>query len=337
MLPAYMPFTTLSPFTARILAGLVGPTVVYQPLKKNIPDELSTLASQGLIEIRTPIADDDDERVSAALAEFTDWVRLNPGPSTPGTGFFSARQGEIPFFDETSINRIRSDINRYHSADPRADGLEAGFTARLFLAVAQENDLAADLLDHDLNRFRTLEKDFLDALTDANDATFNREAYGGTFWREDPGAMLTGQRIRAWSHQAAADADLPELLVTTSRSVMDTLLDSYGETLNLERLADIRLAVRSVDAVPILGRVLAGLAHQDALLSADFASFSALGSDAADDTAASVTLFGAANHTPAAVIHQLAPVTAASHGGEDTPKSVRHTLFLLVESCCQGW
>jgi hypothetical protein len=186
MTPAYMPFTYLSESTARILNRLVGPMVIYQPSKKNIPDGLSTLASQGLVEIRTPITDDDD-RVCAALAEFTDWVRLNPGTSTPGAGFISARQGEIPFFDETTINRIRSDIKRYHSTDPQVDVSEAGFSARLFLAVAQENDLAADLLDHDLHRFKVLEKDFLDALKDTDDVTFKREASGETLWREDPG------------------------------------------------------------------------------------------------------------------------------------------------------
>ena len=228
MIPAYMPFTYLPESTASVLTRLVGPMVVYQPTKKNIPDGLRTSASQGLVEIRVPVTHDDD-RVCAALAEFTEWMRMNPAASTPGAGFFSARQAEIPFFDETAVNRIRSEINRYRSPGPRADQSEAEFSARLFLAVAQENDLATDHLDHDLNRFNALENDFLETLTDADDAGFPRKAYGETLWREDPGAKLTGQRIRAWFKLAAADAEPPDLLVTTSASVMDTLVETMAK------------------------------------------------------------------------------------------------------------
>jgi hypothetical protein len=40
MTPAYMPFTYLSESTARILMALVGPVVIYQPLKTNIHESL---------------------------------------------------------------------------------------------------------------------------------------------------------------------------------------------------------------------------------------------------------------------------------------------------------
>lgn len=331
MIPAYMPFTYLPESTARVLTRLVGPIVVYQPSEKNIPDGLRTLVSQGLVEIRTPVIHDSD-RVDAALAEFTEWMRMNPAASTPGAGFFSARQGEIPFFDETAVNRIRSEINRYRSPGPRADDSEAEFSARLFLAVAQENDLAADRLDHDLNRFKTQEKDFLETLTDADDATFPRKAYGDTLWREDPGAKLTGQRIRAWFKLAAAAAEPPELLVTTSASVMDTLMETHGESLNLARLAEIRLAVPPADVPPPLDRVLADLAIRDSLPDTHLEPFTALAADAASETGVTVTLFCAANRSPATVLGRIAPAADGPTEKNDNPESLRHTLFLLVGS-----
>jgi hypothetical protein len=329
MTPVYMPFTYLSESTAIVLNRLVGPMVVYQPTEKNIPADLRTLASQGLIEIRVPVTRDDD-RVCAALAEFTEWMRMNPTTSTPGAGFFGARQGETPFFDENAVNRIRSEIHRYRSPGPRADESEAEFSARLFLAVAQENDLAADQLDHDLNRFNALENDFLETLTDADDAGFPRKASGGTLWREDPGAKLTGQRIRAWFKLAAA-AEPPDLLVTTSASVMDTLMDAHGENLNLARLAGIRLAVPPADAPPLMGRVLADLAAGDSLPDTHLGSFTALAADAADETGITVTLFGAVNRSPAAVLGRMAPDADSPARETDSPEPIRHTLFLLVE------
>ena len=332
---AYMPFTYIPESTARILSALVGPVVIYQPLKKNIPESLSALASQGFVEIRTPMTQDDD-RLCAALAEFTDWARMNPGKSTPGAGFFSARQGEVPFFDETTINRIRTDIKRYHQsdhpADDQTDETQAGFSARLFLSLAQENDLATDRLDHDLNQFKALEKDFLVTLKDADDVGFNRQAIGGAIWRDDPGAKLTGQRIRAWATLAAADAELPQLLITTSRAVIDTLLETRGETIGLEKLADSRLSIPSAGTAPVLGRVLAGLAAQETLTSADFSPIAALAADAASEPAVSATFFVAANRTPATVIRRMAPATAAPPEENGKVKSVRHTLIVLVEN-----
>ena len=334
MIPAYMPFTYIPESTARILTALVGPVVIYQPSKKNIPEGLSVLASQGLVEIRAPMTHDDD-RLRAALAEFTDWARMNPGKSTPGAGFFSARQGEIPFFDETAINRIRSDFKRYHHsdhlADPQSDKSEAGFSARLFLALAQENDLATDRLDHDLNRFKALEKDFLESLKDADEAGFNRQVLGAGIRRDDPGAKLTGQRIRAWATLAAAAAELPQLLITTSRAVVDTLLETRGEAIGLEKLAGSRLSVPSAGTAPVLGRVLADLTAKETLSSADLLPFAALAADAAAEPAVTATVFVAANRTPATVIRQMAHATAAPLEENGKPKSVRHTLILLVE------
>ena len=335
MTPAYMPFTYLSESTARILTALVGPVVVYQPLKTTIPESLGALASQGLVEIRTPITRDDD-RLRAALTEFTDWARMNPGKTTPGAGFFSQRQGEIPFFDETAINRIRSDINRFRQSDGQADleveETEVEFSARLFLALAQENDLATDRLGDDLNRFKALENVFLETLKDADEVGFNRQAFGAAIWRDDPGATLTGQRVRAWATLAVADAVLPELLITTSRAVIDTLLDAHGEALHLERLADIRLPIPPDGTAPVLGKMLVDLANRETLPSADLSSIASPAAEAASGPAVTVTLFGAANRTPATVIRRMAPSSLASSGENEKPKSVCHTLIILVES-----
>ena len=335
LISAYMPFTYLSEPTARILASLVGPVVVYQPLKMAIPASLTALVSQGLVEIRTPIVRDDD-RLRAALGEFTDWARMNPGKRTPGAGFFSQRQGEIPFFDETAINRIRSDIHRYHSsgrlADRQTQITEVAFSARLFLALAQENDLSTERLDQDLNRFKALETDFLKILAGDDEAGFNRQPFGAEIWRDDPGAKLTEQRIRAWATLAAADAAMPELLITTSRVVIDTLLETFNGDLHLERLADIRLPVTSTGAAPVLVGVLADLAHRESLPSADRSAFASLAADAVSEPAVAVTLYGAANRTPATVIRWMAPSSAALSGENEKSNSVGHTLIVLAES-----
>ncbi len=210
--------------------------------------------------------------------------------------------------------------------------MEAEFSARLFLALAQENDLATDRLDDDLNRFKALENILLDTLKDADEAGFNRQAFGASIWRDDPGAKLTGQRVRAWAALAAADAVPPELLITTSPAVIDTLLDTHGEALHFERLADIRLVIPPAGKTPVLGKMLVDLANRESLPSADLSCFAAPATDAVSESAATVTLFCAANQAPATVLRRLAPASLAPVGENETPKSVCRTLILLVKS-----
>lgn len=336
MTPAYMPFTCIPESTARLLTALVGPVVIYQPSPRRISKALLSLASQGLAEVRTPLTR-DDSRLNTALTEFMEWARLNPATATAGAGFFSVRQGEIPYFDETTINQIRFDIKQHRPTDRQSTSqadqqsgrqineTEAGFSARLFLALAQENDMATERLDHDLKQFKALEKDFLDTLKDADDAGFERQALGGAIWRDDPGAKLTGQRIRAWATLAAADAKPPELLITTSPSVVDTLLDSRGEAIGLEKLADLRVPVPSAAEPAMLTQVLADLAASDVLSLAD-----QLPANATIEPAVSLTLFGAINRTSASVIGQMATITAAPPSATANPESIRHTLIVLV-------
>lgn len=338
MTPVYMPFTYIQESTARRLAALVGPVVIYQPSKNNIPADLSALASQGVVEIRIPI-DRDEDRLRTALVEFKEWARMNPAASTAGADFFGARQGEIPFFDETAINRIRSDINRYraadqqagvqsdHQADHQVDEMAAGFSARLFLALAQENDRTTERLDHDLKRFKAQEKNFLESLQDTDETGFDRQATGGAIWRDDPGAKLTAQRIRAWASLAAADVHLPEVLVTTSPAVIDALLETSAAAFGLEKLGDLRLSLPSDATAAPLGRLLADLAAKETLSSADL-----LPIEAVCEPAANVIMCVAANRKPASVIRQIADIEATPSGANQSPESHRHTLIVLVNA-----
>ncbi len=331
MKPAYMPFTHVSADSARLLKALVGTVVVYQPLGTQIPEYLARMASQGLVETRAPMSG-DDARLQAALAEFKAWAQMNPGRSTPGAGFVGARQGEIPFYEETAINRIRSDLNRYRFPDQGPDDMDAAFGVRLFLAVAQENDQAGDLLDRDLNRFSTLEQAFLEALNDADEVGFDRRAPGGAIWQEDPGARMTGQRIRAWARLAQADPAGPDLLVTTSAAVMETIIEAHGDAMGLHQRAAVRIVIPPVDSAPLLGPVLADLAAAQRLSAEALSTFESVAA-ATGEPAATVTLFATEGRSVAGLIRHLAAETAAPTDSpiEADPAAGRLGLIVVVE------
>lgn len=331
MKPVYMPFTYLTEPTARILSALMGPVVVYQPLENRVDDSLTALADQGLIDIRTPLTGDEN-RLAAALSEFTQWAGENPGRSTPGADYVGSQQGNVPYFDDSSISRIRSEIKQYKGRPADTNAQETGFSARLFLAAAEQNDRTTAHLDQDLKQFKALEQGFLDSLVDSDEADFSRRALGSQIWQEDPGAKRTEQRIRAWAALAAADPELPDLLITTSPAVVDTLVETKGEAINLEQLAMLRFPVVQADAPPILAKTLAELAQRPSLTADACEAITALSSDGLDDPALAVTLYAAIDCPPASVIGQMAPAGALPAEKKPSQGKARHTLILLVES-----
>jgi hypothetical protein len=328
---AYFPFTQLSEQNARLMAALVGPVVVYQPIKTAVPAKLEALASQGLVEIRTPLAGNDD-RLRAALAEFSEWARLNPGKSTAGADFVGSRQGEVPFFDETAVNRIRSDIKRFGKPSLPETETDDGFSSRLFLALAQDNDLAVAGLGQDLDHFSSLEKEFLGTLEDADAAGFSREGVGGRLWREDPGATHTVQRIRAWARLMAADDQPPQLLVTTSSAVVETLIEAHAEASPFELLAEMRLRLTPDETTPVMGPLLTELAGAESRPAADLSAFGLPTIDLASDPGISVALYAAADMTPARFIGQLTPSAGLAKLPSDPSTAARHTLITLIGS-----
>ena len=330
MTPIYMPFTYLPESLAHVLAGLVGPVAVYQPLETGVSASLVAMVEQGLVEMRTPLTG-DEQRLKAALAEFTQWASQNPGRSTPGPGFVGSQQGKVPFYDERSISRIRTDIKQYGTRPSDTDDRDAGFSARLFLAVAEENDRATANLDQKLSQFKLLEKGLLDSLVDADEADFSRHTLGSEIWREDPGARNTEQRIRAWATLAAADGRLPEMLITTSPAVIDTLIENRGEIIPFECLASIRLPVSSAGDAPILDPVLSDLAARQSLSADDCDAFTALNDDKGSGSTAAITLYAAIDCPPASMIRQMAPATVTMPEKNLSQKGARHTLILLVE------
>lgn len=325
---AYMPFTYLSESIARVLHALFGTVTLYQPLKTNIPEDIKWLSEQGLIEIRTPI-DQENERLHAALSEFTEWSRTNPGTSTAGSDFLLARQGEVPFFGETAINRIRSEIRHHGRADREQKMLELAFRSRLFLSVAQENDRTADSLGQDLARFDSMEKDFFSTLEGAEGTRFNRTFLGASSRQEDQGAKQTRQRIRSWATLAAA-GPLPEVWVATSPAVMDHLLEMDGEPLTIEKLIEIPLGDPLADVSAALIPTLDALARQETLIRQDFSSLEVLAAEPQSTAEVTLSLFAAMNRTPVEVLRHLAPHIAVAR--EETEK-IHHTLIAFVEGC----
>jgi hypothetical protein len=327
----YMPFTYLSKPVASILHALFGTVAVLQPLKSAIPEELVDLSDQGLIEISAP-AESDDERLSAALLEFTEWARMNPGTSLAGAEFFGTRQGEVPFFDETSVNRIRSEIKHHGSTVDERGESDFLFSARLFLALAQENDRATDSLDRDLETFKAMEKDFLASMMDAGDTRFNRQSLGTQLWQEDQGAKLTQQRLRAWATLALA-GNLPDFFVTTSCATMETLEEHFGSIAKLEKLAAFTTKCPSSDETGRFKPLVEELLQQTDLSMIDPQSLRFPDVESSFTDRIQLSIYKVANMGPTAFLQSVAPKGLMDEKMADGEASA-YTLIFYVECKC---
>ena len=322
---AYMPFTYLSHSTAMALNYLFGPVTLYQPLKSVVPQELIALSEQGLLDIHTPVEQEDD-RLQMAVLEFFEWAKMNPGASMAGSEFLGTRQGEVPFYDDTSISRIRSQIKTHGISNKEKEQSEALFRLRLFLTVAQENDRATESLNRDLTTFNQMEQHFLSTLVDADEGPFNRQQVGKTKWPEDQGAKQTRLRLRSWA-ALAGFGPLPEILVTTSQAVMDDLLERDQEKIRIEKLAVVSTTKHEAGEKGLLKPALEELAQQSDLSLFDPLSLKLPG---LSETGFRITLFAALNKAPIDLLHLLTPDVFIG-GKQDEQATLCHTLIVLVE------
>ena len=170
----------------------------------------------------------DEDGLRRATADYRAWAERHSGSPL---AFFKSQQGRIPFFEESSLSRIRSDIKR--GSEERMDDASADpvFGARLFLSVAQAFDREQWEVNRGFADLRDLEASLLKSIHGEQEA-------GGpaaTAPVEDLGRHMTGRRLWAWSCLWARDPAADALLVTDSREIFDASLEPLFDSPALER------------------------------------------------------------------------------------------------------
>jgi len=108
MIPVYFPFTYLSRRTASALQVCFKQIAVFQPSIRTTPPDMKQMAHEGVIDLRTPIEKDED-KLESACAGYRDWGKRH---QENGLMFYNAWPSTFPFFDDSSTQNIRADIQR---------------------------------------------------------------------------------------------------------------------------------------------------------------------------------------------------------------------------------
>ena len=242
MVPIYFPHTFIPETVMEAVQTCFSPFAVYQPSQRDVPPSMIEWQQKGWIEMHGP-PKSDDGKLSLVLKDFSNWAALHGGDHHRGFDYFRSRLGQVPFFDENSVTRIRADIKRGAPLNDTPAGGSRFFGARVFLSIAQQMDAAADSLSTDLRRHEEFEKKLFSELTgDAKPAPpISGPAVTDTGAHMD---HMIQERLMAWWLFVSGIAEqtercLPGIYVTTNRPALDSLIDLTTDAVKIITLEDI--------------------------------------------------------------------------------------------------
>ncbi len=247
MKPIFFPFTYISKPAAQALAACFAQTTVYQLSISKIPDEMHESADQGLFEIRIPV-NDDGKNLDAIVKEYRTWADVHRGSEI---GFLKFMADKIPYFDETASSQIRALIKKTGKKFPSPEKPDPLVHARLFLHMAQELDLQNDRLTRDLVAVETMEEDFMKELKGEDEEDPARAAAINALETDDPGHYMTQERIESWALLMQQDPQVSGVFITSSRAVLDLLMDRMPEMAEVARFDAVPAGVPDAEVLAI--------------------------------------------------------------------------------------
>jgi hypothetical protein len=239
MKPIYFPFTYIPESVGKAMAACFGQSAVYQIASTNVPDEMKGLAEDGILDLRIPV-DSNGKLLDKILKDYRGWISSRQGIET---AYLKTIADEIPFFDESASSQIRADLKKTGQQAPAAEKPDPLFQAILFLHMAQEFDLQNTGLDQDLMDIEAMEEDFMKNLKGEDDDDQARAIVRMVLEKDDPGHYMTIERLKAWALLMQQDTEVFGLFVTSSRAVVEHIIDIVPETEKVIRFDAVPMGV----------------------------------------------------------------------------------------------
>jgi len=242
MNPIYFPFTYVSQSAASRLAACFSKIIVYQVSDSLLPGELKHMRDSDVVEIRVPVTG-DEKKIQTTLKAYKNWANLHDGGTM---AFLKTQANLIPFYSDTSISKIRTDIKKRIQSNPLHQNtavkpLDHLFIARLFLAVAQEYDIHHLNIDQDLVLLEEMEQVVFSNLKGDpadSDQVLSRHT---TTVKQESGGYMTGERINAWTMLLFKDREASGVYITGSQPVFSHLKEQSSDA----------KPILSIDSIPV--------------------------------------------------------------------------------------
>jgi hypothetical protein len=232
MTPIYFPYTYLSRSHAKTLAAFFNKITVYQPSALMPPSQMQQMVESGFLDIRVPITGLQD-KFDRAVRDFQHWAELYRDTGELKT---VSSQGRYRFrlsANESTVSQILKDLRHDIKQDPDSDGDDPVFLARVFLEIAQTFDRQNDDIDQNLgahdddiqNLFREIKGDREDSAHITSPPLETDSDASGEY--------MVLSRLEAWTYLLQQDPDPGGIFITSSRSVVEHILDKVAEAVKV--------------------------------------------------------------------------------------------------------
>jgi len=240
MKPIYIPYTFIPEEVAEAGAACFGQMIVFQPSGLELPAQMVASEKKGWLDICVPITGDEGKMLSV-INDYKQWADVHANGDGTRLDLHGQRKDTIPFFNESSIMRIREDIQRrIDGTDTVQEAMDPFFSARVFLHMAQEFDNKNYEIHQSVRQLDKMEHQLMKTLQggEFNDDRMTKNTYRAN----SPFDFMISERIEAWSGLMLYALKLNEmsgLYVTSNRSVWTYLVEnsSTGEAvLDIENI-----------------------------------------------------------------------------------------------------
>jgi hypothetical protein len=261
MKPIFFPATYVPDSVALALTACFGQFIVYQPLTGKIPEQMRNWAARGILDIRVPVTEDQNE-IEAVVKSYLSWADLHFGGSGLKPSFLKTWKDAIPFFESSSSSQVVADIKRLLHGKPASRAPEPLFAARLFLYFAQEFDRQNQEVVRDLKRHRQQEAELIRQLKMEDDSLTTQFQKEDVQEPDDSAGYLVLDRLGAWSRFFLKDTDISGIFITHIPTVLQELLDHTPSAQKLLSIKSIPISMASTDTLaPWREQLLLDLAH----------------------------------------------------------------------------
>ena len=234
MKPIYFPFTYISDSVAEAVAACFGQFIIYQPYCGKVPDQMQRWAEQGVMELRTPVADEDKD-LTEIVKGYLDWADLHLPRAGVKIADLKSRLGGLPYFDDFSSSKIIADIKGKIRGRSTAEITDPTLAARIFLCLAQEFDRQNYEAACELNHYHQKNMDLIRQLKMEEDGMAAELQSQPDFLAD----YMVSDRLQAWTRLFIQDSAASGLFVTHSPAVMAHLLDKTPTAVRVMRWESI--------------------------------------------------------------------------------------------------
>jgi len=232
----YFPFTTISPSLVEALSSFLDRLVVFQPVGIEPADTLLPWVDQGFLDVRPFSVEPSDEK--ALMAELQDWKAWGHMHQREDLSYLKHVPGGIASAGPI-VPTVVSEIKGAGGGNQKGALENLDFVCQRFLHLAHDFDRQSIELETQLAQVKK-QKDSLVAFfrTDGQSAE-DGPTPGDPFVdvHQDPGAFMTGNRIKAWKHLFRKEGAPPDatIFVTDSPAARDALLEPVEEAVEIAR------------------------------------------------------------------------------------------------------